>query len=169
MPRLKAQIRRRPLRGQALDAALNRELEVMITEGRELAPISLAAVARRLGLGSRTTFYEPARRECIRAAANRQAGLSQQANHKKKPVGQSPHSAKELAQLRKQLNDLRAYVAQIAINAHRIGLQPESLLTAARRQADENCALDADQLVMQYLSNIGLLAKLDPNVRGLRR
>lgn len=167
MPRHKAQARRRPLRGQTLDAALNRELDAMLAEGAERTPISLAAVASRLGLGSRTTLYEPTRREMIRAAANRQAERSPP-HRKKRPVGPSPHATSEIALLRKQLNDLRAYVAQIAINAHRMGLQPESLLAAAWHQTDGH-ALDVDQLVMQYLSHVGLLAKLDPNVRGLRR
>jgi hypothetical protein len=72
----------------------------------------------------------------------------------------------EVARLRQQLNELRSYVAQIAINAHRIGLQPEMLLCVAQQAIDTDGALNANLLVMGYLSGIGLLAKLDANVRG---
>ena len=75
----------------------------------------------------------------------------------------------ECAKLRKQLNDLRGYLAQIAINAHRMGLQPEALLKAARQQAKNDQGFDADRLILKYLADIGLLTELDPNVRGLAR
>jgi hypothetical protein len=75
----------------------------------------------------------------------------------------------DVVQLRKQLNGLRGYVIQIAINAHRMGLHPEALLSIARRELKSHGAVDADRLVAQYLERIGLLAKLDANVRGLAR
>jgi hypothetical protein len=77
---------RRPLRGEVLDHALTSELETMVNEGFRVSPISLAAVARRLALGSRTTLYEPARLERIRAAAERQRQLC---NHGRERQGRT--------------------------------------------------------------------------------
>ncbi len=79
------------------------------------------------------------------------------------------HSQSDVVRLRKELNELRGYVAQIAINAHRMGLQSELLLSLSRGEAQTSETLNSDQLVLQYLSGIGLLAKLDTNVRGLGR
>ena len=118
---------RRPLRGDALDQALTRELEGMIAEGAAVSPISLAAVARRLALGSRTTLYKPARLERIRAARVRQRPTFQ-------AIKSAARNAQFQADLQQQLNELRGYVAQIAINAHRMGLQPDLLLSLAQRE-----------------------------------
>jgi hypothetical protein len=159
---------RRPLRGEVLDHALTSELETMINEGFRVSPISLAAVARRLALGSRTTLYGPARLERIRAAAERQRQALQP---RKMAAGSDSRSESELARLRKQLNEARGYIAQIAINAHRMGLQPEVLFSLSQCELRAGGApwLEADRVVMQYLSAIGFLAKLDANVRGLAR
>jgi hypothetical protein len=160
---------RRPLRGETLDQALTRELEGMIAEGAAVSPISLAAVGRRLALGSRTTLYEPARLERIRAARMRQ----KQSLRAPKSVARSgdgnASSKSDLQQLRRQLNELRGYVVQIAINAHRMGLQPDLLLSLSQREMKTAGTLNAEHLAIQYLSSIGLLAKLDTNVRGLAR
>jgi hypothetical protein len=110
---------RRPLRGEVLNHALARELESMLAEGVHAAPISLAAVARRLALGSRTTLYEPARLERIRVAMTRQK-RAVQANTTALRPEHDVRSQSDVARLRKQLNELRGYVAQIAINAHRM-------------------------------------------------
>jgi hypothetical protein len=168
MVRKTRQARRRPLRGEVLDHALIRELESMLAEGVDAAPISLAAVARRLALGSRTTLYGPARLDRIRAAMARQKQSAQRDMLVLRPE-HGARSQADVARLQKQLNELRSYVVQIAINAHRMGLQPEVLLSVAQRDFNTNGALNADRLIMQYLSGIGLLAKLDANVRGLDR
>jgi hypothetical protein len=159
---------RRPLRGEALNHALARELESMLAEGVHAAPISLAAVARRLALGSRTTLYEPARLERISAAMTRQK-RAVQANTTALRPKHGVRSQSHVARLRKQLNELIGYVAQIAINAHRMGLQPELLVSLSERELKTSGTLNSDRLVIQYLSDIGLLAKLDMNVRGLAR
>jgi hypothetical protein len=155
---------RRPLRGKALDQALTRELEGMIAEGGDVSPISLAAVARRLVLGSRTTLYEPGRLERIRVAKARQKGAKSVVRS-----GRDAHCQSDLHALRQQLNELRGYVAQIAINAHRMGLQPDLLLSLSQREMKTTRTPNSDHLVIQYLSGIGLLANLDTNVRGLAR
>ena len=161
--------RRRPLRGEALDQALTRELEGMIVEGVDVSPISLAAVARRLALGGRTTLYEPARFERIRAAGMRQKQSSRGVRSAAQSSRDNAHSHSDLQQVRQQLNELRGYIVQIAINAHRMGLRPEVLLAVAERQLNAGGTLNADRLVVQYLSGIGLLAKVDENVRRLAR
>jgi hypothetical protein len=74
-----------------------------------------------------------------------------------------------LQTLRQQLNELRGYIAGIAINAHRMGLQPERLLSLSRRELKAIGSLSWDRVLMEYLTDIGLLAKLDSNVRGLAR
>jgi hypothetical protein len=156
----------RPLRGEALDQALTRELEVMVGDGERVSPISMAAIATRLALGSRTTLYEPARLELIRAAKVRQRQLSARA----RPGARATGSCElELRTLRQQLNELRGYVALIAVNAHRMGLQPERLLSLSRRELKATGSLSWDRLLMEYLTDIGLLAELDSNVRGLAR
>jgi len=151
-----------------LDHALTRELESMLAEGIDAAPISLAAVARRLGLGSRTTLYEPARLERIRATMSRQKQTIQANTTTLRPE-HDVRSQSEMARLRKQLNELRGYVVQIAINAHRMGLQPDLLLSLSQREMKNTGMLNSDRVVIQYLSDIALLAKLDTNVRGLGR
>jgi hypothetical protein len=140
----------------------------MIAEGADVSPISLAAVARRLALGSRTTLYEPARLERIRAARTRQRQLSP-GTEPAAGSARGAHSQSDVQQLRQQLNELRGYVVQIAINAHRMGLQPELLLSLSQREIKTTGTLNSDRLVVQYLSGIGLLAKLDTNVRRLAR
>jgi len=160
---------RRPLRGEALDHALASELETMVNEGFRISPISLAAGARRLALESRTTLYQPIRRERIRTAAERQRHALQP---QKMAARSDSRSESEVTRLRKQLNEARGYIAQIAINAHRMGLQPEALFSLARcelRASGVVPRLEADRVVMQYLSAIGFLDKLDANVRGLAR
>lgn len=160
---------RRPRRGEALDQALTRELETMIAEGIDVSPISLAAVARRLALGSRTTLYEPARLERIRAASIRQNQSSRASKSATRSGDGHASSKSDLQQLRQQLNELRGYVVQIAINAHRMGLQPELLLSVSQHEMKTTGTLDSDRIAVQYLSGIDLLAKLDTNVRGLAR
>jgi hypothetical protein len=160
--------RPRPLRGEVLDHALNRELESMIAEGLDSAPISVAAVASRLALGSRTTLYGPVRLDRIRSAMARQ---KQSAQRDMSVLGPE-HDARaqsDVARLQKQINELRTYVVQIAINAHRMGLRPEALLSVSQRDFNTDGAAPADRLILQYLAGIGLLAKLDGNVRGLDR
>jgi hypothetical protein len=159
----------RPRRGEALDQALTRELEAMIDEGVDVSPISLAAVARRLALGSRTTLYEAARLERIRAASIRQKQSSRALKSAARSALGNAQSESDLHLLRRQLNELRGYIVQIAINAHRMGLQPDLLLSLSQREMQTAGTLNADRLAIQYLSGIGLLAKLDTNVRGLAR
>ena len=159
---------RRPLRGKVLDHALTDELERMIAEGADTAPISLAAVARRLALGSRTTLYGPARLDQIRSAMARQKQAARHDTAALRPENDA-RARSAVAGLQKQLNELRGYVVQIAINAHRMGMRPELLLSVAQRAVDTDGALNADRLIVQYLSGIGLLAKLDANIRGLHR
>src|ERR1700704_3352221 len=101
---------RRPLRGETLDQALSRELEGMIAEGPDVSPISLAAVARRLALGSRTTLYEPARLERIHTARMRQKPPSRGAKSAAQLRSANTQSQSELQQLRQQLNELRGYI-----------------------------------------------------------
>jgi hypothetical protein len=119
-------------------------------------------------LGSRTTLYEPARLEQISAAMTRQKRAVQPTRPScDRNITFAPNS--DVARLRKQLNELRGYVAQIAINAHRMGLQPDLLLSLSQLEMETTGMLNSDRLVIQYLSAIGLLAKLDTNVRGLGR
>jgi transposase-like protein len=164
MLKRKTPLRKRPLRGRSLDEAVDRELAIMISEGYVVAPISIASVARRLGLGSRTTLYQPTRLAKIRAAITRQREQSNSAQGARRHKEDA-----ELKLLRKKLNDLRAYVAQIAINAHRMGIRPEALLPAIRSHPRESDPPAIERIVLDYLSEIGLLAKLDPNVRHLAR
>jgi hypothetical protein len=139
----------------------------MLDEGADVAPISLAAVARRLALGSRTTLYGPARLERIRAAKARQRKLSPGSKSGARlPRGDSQS---DMQRLRHQLNELRGYIAQVAVNAHRMGLQPDLLLSLSQLELKTGDTLNPDRIVIQYLSDIGLLAKLDANVRGLAR
>jgi hypothetical protein len=98
----------------------------------------------------------------FRAARVRQRPPSQAT----KSAARNAHSQADLQQ---QLNEIRGYVAQIAIDAHRMGLQPDLLLSLAQRETKTSGAMDCDRLVVQYISNIGLLAKLDTNVLGLAR
>lgn len=169
MARKTRRIGRRPLRGEVLNHALTCELENMLGEGVHAAPISLAAVARRLALGSRTTLYEPSRRERISAAMMRQKRAAQANTTALRLEHHVSSQSDVVRRLRKQLNELRGYIAQIAINAHRMGLQPELLLSLSQREMKTTGMLNSDRLVIQYLSDIGLLAKLDTNVRGLGR
>jgi hypothetical protein len=168
MSKHKARIGQRPLRGEALNKALIRELEVLVGEEESVSPISTAAIARRLALGSRTTLYEPARRELIRAAKLRQSQLSGRARSGAQATRNGSLES-DLQKIRQQLNELRGYVARIAINAHRMGLQPDRLLFLSRREFRASGSLSWDRVLMEYLTEIGLLAKLDPNVRGLAR
>jgi hypothetical protein len=140
----------------------------MVAEGERVSPISTTAIAKRLALGSRTTLYEPARRELIRAAKVQQSQMSARAGLGSQA---SRHGGLEsdLQKLRLQLNELRGYVARMAINAHRLGLQPDRLLSLSRRELKATGSLSWDRVLMEYLTDIGLLAKLDPNVRGLAR
>jgi hypothetical protein len=151
-----------------LDEALTRELEVMVSQGERVSPISTAAVARRLALGSRTTLYQSARRELIRAATARQSQLSARARAGAQTIRHGGFES-DSRELRQQLNELRGYVARIAINAHRMGLQPDRLLSLSRRELKATGSLSWDRVLMEYLTEVGLLAKLDPNVRGLAR
>jgi hypothetical protein len=152
-----------------LNQALTRELESMIAEGAAVSPISLSAVARRLALGSRTTLYEPARLERIRNAQMRQQQALRGAMSARQSDTGNVRPQSEMHQLRRQLNELRSYVVQIAINAHRMGMQPDLLLSLSQRETKTAGSLDADRLAIEYLSGIGLLTKLDINVRGLAR
>jgi hypothetical protein len=83
--------------------------------------------------------------------------------------GANTQAQSELQQLRQQLNELRGYIVQMAINAHRLGLQPDLLLSLSQQEMKSAGTLNADRLALHYLSGIGLLAKLDKNVRGLAR
>ena len=123
---------------------------------------------RRLALGSRTTLYEPTRLAKIKAATSRQKQEVVRDMGFLRPESDD-RSQSDVARLRHQLNELRSYVARIAINSNRIGLQPEMLLSVAQQATDTDGALNANLLVMGYLSGIGLLAKLDANVRGPAR
>ena len=50
-----------------------------------------------------------------------------------------------------------------------MGLQPDRLLFLSRRELRAGGSLSRDRVLMEYLIDLGLLAKLDPNVRGLAR
>jgi hypothetical protein len=81
-----------------------------------VAPISLASIARRLGLGSRTTSLQVSKESGQRSHFQpEQSDCAQSARRIKEDA-----VAAELKLLRKELNELRAYIARIAINAHRI-------------------------------------------------
>jgi hypothetical protein len=58
---------------------------------------------------------------------------------------------------------------QITINAHRMGRQPQMLLSLAQQDISTDGAVNTDRLVMRYLSSIGLLVKLEATVRALTR
>jgi hypothetical protein len=50
-----------------------------------------------------------------------------------------------------------------------MGLQPDRLRTLSQWEMRATGSLNWDRVLMEYLTDIGLLAELDSNVRGLAR
>lgn len=59
-------------KGLALDELLDRELESMLADGMDKAPISFSALTTRLGLNSRSTLHTAARKQRIHLAIQTQ-------------------------------------------------------------------------------------------------
>lgn len=157
--------KRRPLRGLKLEKALDTELESMLQEGLTLAPITISSVAKRLGLGSRNTLSTLERKSRIQAAALRQRTLlgNDQDRKTRDSLAQLDRLKGDKVRLLKDLNSLRVQLVQVAINAHKLGYNPEKLLQALREQ--KQITDPAEEVWERYLRKIGLLEKLDSNVR----
>lgn len=129
-------VQRQPLRGTALDDAIDALLSQMISLGIEHAPISRAEVQRRLGLTSRATLVgERGRRiESARIAQLRESGKDPDRERRRRSLEERiAHLQAENAALIKQRDRLYEALSVISHNCLERGLNVEEILAPLRR------------------------------------
>lgn len=153
----------RPLRGGKLDAALATLLRELTDSDAPSSAFTISALTRKLGLGSRNALSTPTRQALIAAAlptalTGKDTRSSQDINARCLTLQQ------RLLDQEHAVETLQLQLIHVAINAHRLGFQPEKLLAALQRQPVPN----ADALyraACDYLTTTKLLQALEPNPR----
>lgn len=130
-------MQRQPLRGAALDEAIEALLAQMISLGLEQAPISRTEVQRRLGLTSRGTLVgERGRRiESARVAQLRESGKDPDRERRRRNLEERiSHLQTENADLIKQRDRLYETLTEISHNCLVRGLDLEEVLAPLRKR-----------------------------------
>ncbi|NRH29976.1 hypothetical protein [Pseudomonas sp. MS19] len=129
--------KRQPLRGSALDEAIDRVLAEMISLGLNHAPISRTEVQQRLGLTSRATLVgDRGRRiELARIAQLKESGSEPDSKRRRRSFEERIASLQaENAELIRQRDNLYEALSIIAHNCLMKGLDLEEVLAPLRRR-----------------------------------
>ncbi|MCK5921300.1 MAG: hypothetical protein KAG66_10190 [Methylococcales bacterium] len=130
-------VQRHPLRGAALDEAIDALLAQMISLGFDHAPISRSEVQRRLGLTSRATLVgERGRRiESARVAQLKESGRDADGARRRRSLEDRIAILQaEKAELIRQRDHLYEALSAITHNCLLNGLDVESILTPLRKR-----------------------------------
>ena len=118
-------------RGSELDARLERELALMLTDGLVKSPISYSALTVRLGLNSRSTLHTAVRKEKIQHAIALQLEASGTASLKEQRKSQAERildMENQITSLQSALDQQIEMMCRVVANATARGWDVEHLL-----------------------------------------